>query len=84
MMNFIRNTIRTARQKVNDLCVRTAVRTAAVVEDAETRRTAGRNRPRYSPRYGVHLSKHQNFEPKSFNSFAAPMISSGSFPIEIL
>ena len=33
MMNFIRSTIRTARQKVNDLCVRTAVRTAAVVED---------------------------------------------------
>ena len=33
MMNFIRNTIRTARQKVNDLCVRTAVRTAAVIED---------------------------------------------------
>ena len=33
MKNFIRSTIRTARQKVNDLCVRTAVRTTAVIED---------------------------------------------------
>ena len=33
MMNFIRSTIRTARQKVNDLCVRTAVRASSVIED---------------------------------------------------
>ena len=35
MKNFIRSTIRTARQKVNDLCVRTAVRTTAVIEDTK-------------------------------------------------
>ena len=33
MKNFIRRTVRTVRNKVEDLCVRTAVRTAAVVED---------------------------------------------------